>query len=154
MAEEPLRLYLDADVLFAGAARSSETAASYTLLLLGEVGLIEAIVCTQAVEEAGRNLAKKAPVVVPTFRRIVERSVRVVPDPPPAAVTACTGLADPKDLPHLVAALENGCRWLVSFNERDFQPGHPDVTVVAPGQMIRRLRAHLAGMTRPEPRAQ
>lgn len=149
MPEVLLRLYLDADILFAGAARSSETAASYALLLLGEPGLIEIVVAAQVIEEAERDLTAKAPAALPAFRRIVERCVDVRPDPLPEAVVARRGLADPEDLPHLVAALEADCRWLVSFNVRDYRPDHPDLTVVAPGRMIQHLRARLAGLLPP-----
>lgn len=144
-----LRLSLDADVLFAGAARSSETAAGYTLLLLGEVGLIEAVTAVQGIEEAERNLTAKVPAALPLFQRVVERCVTILPDPPLAAVLARSGLAQPADLPHLVTAIEADCRWLVSFNERHYQPGHPGISVVAPGVMIRQLRARLVGGTRP-----
>jgi hypothetical protein len=150
MPEALLRLYVDADVLFAGAARSSETAASYALLLLAEIGLLDAVTATQAVVEAERNLAAKAPAALPAFRRVVDRCLRVLPDPAPEAVAHRAGLAQPEDLPHLVAAIDARCRWLVSFNERHYRPGHPDVTVVPPGQMIRRLRARLAGLSPPD----
>jgi hypothetical protein len=154
MPEALLRLYIDADVLFAGAARSSETAASYALLLLGEIGLIEAVCAAQAVEEAERSLETKAPLALPAFRRIVGRCIQVLPDPSPAAVREWRGRADPEDLSHLVTAINAGCRWLVTFNERDYRPGHPDLTVIAPGRMIQRLRAQLAALppsTSPQP---
>ncbi|MCJ7626560.1 MAG: hypothetical protein MUO76_23965, partial [Anaerolineaceae bacterium] len=53
------------------------------------------------------------------------------------------GLADPKDLPILVAALREKCTWLVTFNMSDYQPGHPNVTVLRPGDFIMRIREQL-----------
>ncbi|MCC6628167.1 MAG: PIN domain-containing protein [Chloroflexi bacterium] len=142
-----LRVYVDADVLFAGAA--STTGASHDLLLLGELGLIAAMTAPQAIDEARRNLAAKAVRALPAFDRIVERSIYLAPTPSVAAVAALAGQAHPEDLPHLAAALEAGCRWLVTFNVGHFQPGHPTVAVVTPGTLVQRARTHLLGLPRP-----
>ena len=57
------------------------------------------------------------------------------------------GLADPADLPLLVAALREECPWLVTFNGRHYQPGHPQVTVMRPGNLILRVRDLLAALS-------
>jgi hypothetical protein len=56
------------------------------------------------------------------------------------------GLAERADLPILAAALQAGCPWLVSFNTRYYQPGHPDLIVLPPGDFLRRVRDLLARM--------
>jgi hypothetical protein len=99
-------------------------------LRLAEITLIEAITSEQVLVEAERNLAAKLPEALPTFRLLVERSLQVVPSPRPAALTPYTGMADPKDLPILVAAVQAECPWLVTFNQRHFQPAHPKVAVL------------------------
>jgi len=53
---------------------------------------------------------------------------------------------DYKDLPILVAAVREGCPWLVTFNVRHFLPGHPHVTVLQPGEFVSRVRDLLALM--------
>ena len=98
------------------------------------------------ITEAERNLAEKLPDALPAFRLIVSRSLRVVPDPDPADLAPCAGLANPKDLPILVAAVREGCPWLVTFNVRHFRPGHPAVQALSPGELILRLRGRLAGL--------
>jgi len=138
------RVFLDADVLFAGAAAPSERGASLVLLRMAEITLTEAVATQQVIVEAERNLAEKLPQTLPAFRMIVNRCLQVVPDPPPAELLPHTGSADPKDLPILVAALREGCPWLVTFNVRHFQPGHPDVTASRPGEFLSRVRDLLA----------
>jgi len=138
------RVFVDADVLFAGAASPSEHGASLLVLRLGELTLVEAVTSTQVITEAERNLAAKMPDAVPLFRLLVERALRVVPDPTPEKMARHMGLADPKDLPILVAAWQAKCPWLVTFNVRHYQPGHPDVRVLRPGEFIRRVREVLA----------
>jgi len=142
------RVFVDADVLFAGAAAPGEHGASLTILRMAEITLIEALTCQQAIIEAERNLADKLPVALPAFRLIVSRCLQVVSDPTSADLTPYTGCADPEDLPILVAALREDCPWLVSFNLRHFQPGVPAVTVLRPGDFVLRVRDYLSGLTR------
>jgi len=142
-----LRVFVDADVLFAGAASPSEHGASLVILRMAEITLIKAITSEQVLVETERNLTAKLPEALPAFRRLVECSLYVVPSPRPADLAPYTGVADPKDLPILVAAVQEGCPWLVTFNQRHFQPGHPQVTVLRPGEFVSQVRNLLAGFT-------
>ncbi len=136
-------LFVDADVLFAGSASPSKHSASLMILTLSEVTLIRALVSEQVITEAERNLEAKIPKALPAFRHLVSRCLTVVPDPGLEELAACRGLADPKDLPILVAAVREKSTWLVTFNIRDYQPGHPDVVVLRPGEFISRIREQL-----------
>ncbi|GAB4457357.1 MAG: hypothetical protein Kow00120_26420 [Anaerolineae bacterium] len=49
-------------------------------------------------------------------------------------------MTTPKDAPILAAAIENGCRYLVSFNLRDYSPRVGQITVSTPGELLPRLR--------------
>jgi hypothetical protein len=140
------RVFVDADVLFAGAASPSEHGASLTILRLAEITLIEAITSYQVITEAERNLEEKLPEALPAFRLLVSRCLRVVDNPLPEDLSSWAGMADPKDLPILVAAAREGCPWLVTFNVRHFAPGHPDVTVLRPGDLVLRVRELLAAL--------
>lgn len=140
------RVFVDADVLFAGSAAPSEHGASLVVLRLAEITLIEAVASQQVITEAERNLAEKLPAALPAFRLIVSRCLRVVPDPDPTDLAPFVGLADPKDLPILVAAVREGCPWLVTFNVRHFRPSHPAVQALTPGELIQRVRERLAGL--------
>lgn len=139
---EQLRVCLDADVLFAGAA--SVTGASHALLQLGELGVIDVRVAQQALDEAERNLRAKLPAALPAYRTLVSLCTMPIPMPSPTAATrlARSGDADPKDAPILAAALAAHCRWLVTFNVRDY-PTHR-IRVTEPGAFIEELRARLA----------
>jgi predicted nucleic acid-binding protein len=141
------RVFVDSDVLFAGAASPSEHGASLVVLRLAEITLIDAIVSEQVITEAERNLADYLPSALPTFRQLVSRCVHVVADPASDALVAYRGLADPKDTPILAAAVQSACPWLVTFNVRHFQPGHPSVSVVRPGEFVQQVRALLAYMS-------
>ena len=142
-----LRVFVDADVLFAGAAAPDRYGASLVVLRLAELTLIQAVASQQVIVEAERNLGTKLAKALPTFRLIVDRCLHWVPDPKPVELAPYAGLADPKDLPILVAALRERCPWLVTFNVRHYQPSHPDVAVVRPGEFVLRVRDLLARLT-------
>lgn len=138
------RIFIDADVLFAGAASPNEHSASNLILRMAELTLIEAITSTQVITEAERNLTEKIPKALPAFRLLVSRSLKIVEDPDPALLVVHHGLADPEDLPILVAAVRETCSLLTTFNVRHYQPGHPSVTVLKPGDLVLRIRYLLA----------
>lgn len=141
------RVFIDADVLFAGAASPSEHGASLVILRMAEITLIDAVVSQQVVSEAERNLAAKIPEALPAFRLLVSRCLRVTQDPEPPEFALWTGRADDKDLPILVAALQEQCPWLVAHNVRHFQPGHTSITVLRPGEFLWRVREQLATLS-------
>jgi hypothetical protein len=137
-------VFVDSDVLIAGAASSVEHSASQVVLRMAEITLFDAYCTGQVLVESRRNLEQKIPDALPAFRGLVARCLDVRDDPTPDDLAPHEGRADPKDLPLLVAALRDGCSFLVTFNERDYQPGHPDVEVLRPGALVRRVRALLA----------
>jgi len=144
--ETPLkpRIFIDADVLFAGAASPNEHSASNLLLRMGELTLIEAITSTQVITEVERNLHDKIPKPLPAFQLLISRSLRIVSDPDPAELAEYVGLANPEDLPILIAAIREECSLLATFNLRHYQPGHPSVVVLKPGDLVLRIRYLLA----------
>ena len=141
------RVFVDSDVLLAGAASPSEHGASLVVLRMAEITLIDAVVSEQVIIEVERNLVDYLSSALPTFRQLVSRCVRVVADPAPDELASYRGLADPKDTPILAAAVQAECPWLVTFNVRHFQPGHPTVTVARPGEFVQHVRALLAYMS-------
>ena len=134
------RVFVDADVLFAGAVSPSEAGASLVILRLAEITLIKALTSQQVIVEAERNLAAKLPQVLPEFRLLVSRCLEVVSDPVPADLARYAGAAHAKDLPILVAAAREGYPWLVTFNTRHYQPGHASVNVLQPGEFVLQVR--------------
>ena len=110
---------------------------------MAELTLIEAITSTQVITEVQRNLRVKMPQALPIFEELVGRCLTVVEAPTVAQCQPYHGLADAKDLSILVAAIQAHCPWLVTFNLRHFQPGHPAIHVLLPGDFVRKVRAAL-----------
>ncbi len=116
---DKLRIFFDADVLIAGSASKTHSSASYVLLQLSELTLIEGLICPYVREEVERNLQEKLPHALPVFRALVQTALREVPDPPADSLKQWAGRADPKDLPILAVAVLNECHYLVTFNTQE-----------------------------------
>ena len=137
-------LFVDADVIFAGAAAPSEHGASHVVLQMGEITLIDCVTSEQAVTEVERNLAEKIPDKLPEFHLLVNRSLRIVGDPHPDDLIPHRGQADLKDLPILVAALREKCPYLLTFNVRHFTPASNLIKVLRPGEFLLTVRSLLS----------
>ena len=147
-ASEPRRprVFVDADVLFAGAASPSQQGASLVVLRMAEITLIEALASEQVIGEVERNLQAKMSRAMPAFRMLVQRCLQVVPDPTSEAMLEHEGRAHEKDLPILVAAVREQCPWLITFNVNDYKPGHPEIVVLRPGDFVQEVRYLLGRM--------
>ena len=141
------RVFLDADVIFAGAAAPTEHGASHVVLRLGEITLLKCVTSTQAITEVERNLTEKLPSKLPELHLILSRCLQVVPDPAPQELHTYRGQADPKDLPILVAVLREGCRFLLTFNTRHYFPATDTITVQRPGEFLTTIRSVLTRLT-------
>ncbi len=146
MANKP-RVFMDADVLFAGAASPNEHSASLVILRMAEITLIEAIASQQVITEAERNLQEKMPAALPAFQLLVSRCLRVVADPTADEIKTLAKSSDSKDLPILAAAVREECAYLVTYNVRHYQPGVKNVTVLKPGDLTQRVRYLLSQMS-------
>ena len=142
-SREKPKVFVDADVIFAGAASPTEHGASHVVLQMGEITLIDCVSSVQAVKEVERNLADKIPEKLPDFQLLVSRSLHIVGDPQPGDLAVYKGQADPKDLPILVAAIKEGCSHLLTFNVRHFTPTSPKITVQPPSGFLLTVRSML-----------
>lgn len=141
------RVFIDADVLFAGSASPTAQGASLVILRMAEITLLECITSEQAIIEAERNLAAKLPDKLPTFRFIVHRCLQVVSDPTIDELQPYIGHADIEDVALLVTALREGCTHLITFNTRHYYPKNLPIIILRPGDYMRTVRSWLSMLT-------
>jgi predicted nucleic acid-binding protein len=142
-----LRIFLDADVIFAGSAAPTQHSASHIILQLGELTLVDCVTSQQVVTEVERNMGDKLPSKLAELQLILSRSLRMVPDPTPQEIRLYIGQADPKDVPILVAAVQAGCSILVTFNIRHFTPKTAELAVQRPGEFVKTVRTMLSQLS-------
>ena len=143
MAKRP-RIFLDADVIFAGSAAPSTQGASYVILLMSEITLIDCFTSTQVMTEVERNLTSKLPNALAEFHLLAKRCLTIVDDPKIADLPFFIGQADPKDLPIFVAAIQANCSYLITFNTRHFNPTAEQIIVQRPGEFLQHIRSQLS----------
>lgn len=119
-----MRVFMDANVLFAAAI--SPGGRSATLFLLAERGLCALLTSPHAVLEARRNLEARYPDALERLDHLL-RTVTIVPEaaPPRAAWARRQGLPE-EDAPILAAAADAGADVLATGDRAHFGPlfGH------------------------------
>ena len=136
------RVFFDSSVLIAGAFSSS--GASFILLQLADLGLLDGRISPTVREEVSRNLRRKLPGALPALQALMKESLVEGPSPPDEQLKSASDLADPKDVVILASALDQSCQYLVTLNERDFWPSEEQITVLRPGELLRRLRSAIS----------
>lgn len=139
MGSKRARVYIDADTLMA-AAGGDPLGAPRVLVISGNVTPLELICAETAVLESRRNVEEVLPEALPALDDLIEYGLRRVDDPSPSVEDRFCNLADDKDAIHLAAAVVYDCRYLVTYNVDDYEPGHPEVRVVTPGVIVQKLR--------------
>lgn len=141
-----LRLFVDSSVLCAGAL--SNTGASYALLSVAGVGLVDARCSPFVRDEVLGSAARKLPGILPALKLLLAETVKEGAGAPLELCDACKPYADPQDHVVLADAIHQGCSHLVTLNEKDFWPPSDRITVLRPGPLLQQLRASLLTLGR------
>lgn len=140
----PPRVFFDSSVVIAGAF--SATGASYILMQLASLTLLEGRISTEVRTEALRNVTGKLPAALPHLRVLLDTALVEGAASTDDQLQAVATYADPKDQPILASAVAQYCRYLVTLNEKDFWPPLELIVVVRPGALLQMLRTQLAGL--------
>ena len=138
------RVFLDANVYFAGSA--SPTGGSALVLQLILKGRIEVTASRLVLREAERNLRRKRPSKdLKAFHQFLKHAkLRVIPTPPETAWKPYEGAIHPKDVPVLAAAVASKAAYLVTLDRRHFltktvSDKVPGLVILTPGDFLREL---------------
>ena len=140
----PPRVFFDSSVVIAGAF--SATGASYILLHLAGLTILDGRIAPVVRTEALRNVTAKLPSALPHLRVLMDTALVEGPSATAEQLLAVAAYAKPEDQPILAAAVAQQCRYLVTLNERDFWPPSGLMGIVRPGDLLRLLRTQLAGL--------
>lgn len=143
LAAQP-RIFVDTSVLIAGSF--SKSGASYILLQLAGLTLLDGRISPDVRTEALRNVAAKLPAALLQLRVMLKDVLTEGAPVTAEQLEIATQYADPKDQPILASAIAQQCRYLVTLNEKDFWPPPSLILVVRPGDLLRALRAQLSGV--------
>ena len=139
----PLRIFVDTSSLIAGCF--SPAGASSIILKVAGFGLIDGRISPEVRIEAIRNVMKKVPASLPALQVILAEALTEGPSPTDDDIRAVAAFAHPKDVPVLACAVAHQCSYLVTLNERDFNPPDTMIRVIRPGDLVGRLRLLIQG---------
>jgi len=145
-----IRVFLDANVYFAGCA--SSTGASALILQLALKGRIRVTASRLVLREAERNLRhKRPPKDLEAFHRFLKHAkLRMIPAPPESAWAKYEGVIHPKDVPVLAAAVAAKVDYLITLDRRHFLTKSvsdqvPKPAILIPGDFLRAIPGHDSG---------
>lgn len=138
------RIFLDASALFAAAY--SPNGAARELLRLSLEGRMLLFTNQIAVEEAERNLERKAPEGTAIFRAILSNfPINVLPAPDITEFEAAKIYVVPKDAPILAGAIACGAEYLATFDRQhligiDVSRIASEMVIATPGDILDQIR--------------
>lgn len=139
------RVFLDANVYFAGCA--SPSGASALILQLARRGIIRLVASRLVLREADRNLRRKSDRRnAEAFRCFLNATdMTVLPTPNDKVLRRYEAHIHPKDVPVLAAAVEAQVDYLVTLDRRHFltpavQACARNVKILTPGDFLKSVR--------------
>ncbi|MBV7333899.1 PIN domain-containing protein [Chloroflexi bacterium TSY] len=121
----------------------SQRGASYILLQLSNLTIINGIISPDVRFEAERNIQRKAPSALPALRILLKESLLESPPPSISDLLAVKSFADRKDRHILAAAHSQKCEYFVTLNVKDFWPPPSVLKIVRPGSLLQELRIRI-----------
>ena len=139
-----VKVFLDANILFAACATKRESA-SRVILKLVLTGSVTGVLSDYVVEEARRNLQVKAPDSFHLFPQLVDEDLYEIVNPDIDEVLEAAEYTTMKDAPVVAAAKKAKVNYLVSLDRKHLVDA-PEVargsglSIVLPGELLDKLR--------------
>lgn len=137
-----IRVFFDTSVVIAGSFSSK--GASYILMQLAGLTLLDGRFSTEVRVEAERNVLNKSPSALPALRILLKEALVEGASPSADDLHTYVPFADAKDVPILASAIAQKCDYLVTLNMRNFWPPQEDILVLTPGNLLKELRYRLS----------
>ena len=122
MAARAARVFLDSNVLISGFISEGGPPRMILELLSRDLPFLCAATGRYNIIEIERNIAKKAPGILPTYMEHIKKlALTVAPAPTEAEVEAWPWPVARKDVPVLVSAQNWGADFLITGDKKDFE---------------------------------
>lgn len=143
-----IKVFLDSSAVIAGVI--SSYGAARVLLVMSESGQIETVISEQVITESERSIARKVPQALPDFRQALkDANPKIIHNPTQKEIEENLYLiADPDDVPILLAAMNAHVDYLATHNRKHFldDPGVSEksgIKIGAPGDVLSWIRETL-----------
>lgn len=143
-----IKVFLDSSAVMAGVISSK--GAARVLLVMSETGQIESFISEHVIVETERSLARKVPDALPDFRQAIkDANLNIIENPTEKEIKDNLYLiADPEDVPILLAAMKANVDYLATHNRKHFidDPKVAEksgIKIGTPGDVLAWLRENL-----------
>ena len=143
-----VKVFLDSSAVIAGII--SSTGAARVLLVMSETGQIEIFISEHVIVESERSLARKVPHALPDFRQALkDAQPKIIKNPTPKQIEDNLYLiADPNDVPILLAAMQANVDYLATHNRKHFLDDpkvaeRSGIKIGTPGDVLAWIRENL-----------
>jgi predicted nucleic acid-binding protein len=144
-----IKVFLDSSAVIAGVISSA--GAARVLLVMSENGQIESFISEQVIAESERSIARKVSHALPEFRQTLkDANLKVVHNPTQAEIKENLYLiADPDDVPILLAAMKAHVDYLATHNRKHFLDDpkvaeRAGIKIGTPGDVLVWIRENLS----------
>lgn len=143
-----VKVFLDSSAVIAGIISSA--GAARVLLVMSETSQIEVFISEQVIVESERSLARKVPHALPDFRQALkDAQPKIIEKPTPKEIEDHLYLiADPDDVPILLAAMQANVDYLATHNRKHFLDDpkvaeRSGIKIGTPGDVLAWIRGNL-----------
>ena len=143
-----IKVFLDSSAVITGIISSS--GAARVLLVMSENGQIETFISEHVIVESERSLARKVPTALPEFRQTIKDArPKIIQNPTQKEIEKNLYLiADPEDVPILLAAMKAHVDYLATHNRKHFIDDpkvaeRSGIRIGTPGDVLAWIRENL-----------
>ena len=139
MAEKSIKVFLDSNVIISGLLYDKGAPRVILDLLCLGLPMLAGATGEYNIIEIERNLKKKMPDVLPTYKKYLPLlNLEVIPLPLPGEVRKLSGTTADKDVPVLASAISCDADFLVTGDKKDFikLKGKYPFRIVSPAEFL------------------
>ena len=141
MGKRIVRVFLDSNVILSGLLSDKGALRIILDLLSLRLPFLVGLTGRYNLIEIERNLKKKIPNILPTYKRYVPRlNLKVIPLPRPEELKEFSGRMADKDIPVLVSAIRSKADFLVTGDKQHFEklkvPGEYPFKIITPSEFL------------------
>ncbi|MEA2038744.1 MAG: PIN domain-containing protein [Thermodesulfobacteriota bacterium] len=141
MEKGPIRVFLDSNVILSGLFSDKGSPRIILDLLCLGLPFIVGVTGRYNVVEIERNLKRKMPRAIPTYKRYLpELNLEIIPIPSKKEIQGYYGLTSDKDVPVLVSAIKGNANFFITGDKKHFsklkEHGRLKFKILSPSEFL------------------
>jgi predicted nucleic acid-binding protein len=153
MGKKAVRVFLDSNVILSGLISDKGAPRVILDLLSLKLSFLSGLTGQYNIAEIERNLEKKAPAIIPVYRKYFpEIKLEIIPLPFSEEIKKFSGSIADKDIPVVVSAINGKADFLVTGDKKDFEKlkmkGDYPFKILSPSEFLDTIGGKLLNLLR------